>query len=43
MTLTGPDQADLVLACLQTPNQLGQCHRHTVHFGRVGLGDKGNP
>jgi hypothetical protein len=43
MTLTGPDQADLVLARLQTPNELGQCHSHTVDFGRVGLGDKGDP
>jgi len=43
MTLTGPDQADLVLARLQTPNELGQCHRDTVDFGRVGFGDKSDP
>ena len=43
MTLTGPDQADLVLARMQSPNEFSERHRHTVDFGRVGLGDKGDP
>ena len=42
MTLTGPDQADLVLARMQSPNEFSERHRHTVDFGRVGLGDKGD-